>query len=211
MNETNISDGVKEKVEEIKQEDTKTDNKEENKIKDEKPKVKNKKQLDKDKLKKNLLYLSVKFLVIIIVLYLLLFKIFGLQVVNNNAMYPSIKEGALTIIYRLDKNYKTDDVVVADINGKEDVYRIIALEGDTVDITETGKLLINGFVEDREIFYDTYIDPESEVTFPYKVGKNEVFLMNDSRKVINDSRTFGSVNKKNIKGKVIAKLQIRDF
>ena len=85
------------------------------------------------------------------------------------------------------------------------------MENDVVDIREDGKLLINGFIEDREVYYETLKDVKSDIVFPYEVQKDEVFLINDYRKVIGDSRTYGGINKEDIKGKVIGKIQIRDF
>lgn len=53
-------------------------------------------------------------------------------------MYPNIKDGDLVVYYRLDKNYTARDLTVLDYQGSRQVRRVIAVAGDTVDITEDG-------------------------------------------------------------------------
>ncbi len=166
---------------------------------------------DKKKLKKNIIYLLIKIGFVLLIIYLLFFQIFGLQVVNNEGMKPSLKEGSLVLYYRFDKKYMRGDVVSASINNKNNIYRVLGVEGDTIDITNDGIVLINGVMENNELTYSTLVDSNSDIKYPYKLNKDEIFLINDYRLAINDSRTYGAINKKDINGKVIAKLQIRDF
>lgn len=58
------------------------------------------------------------------------------------------------IWYRMEKN-TSQDLAVTDYQGKRQVRRVVAVSGDTVDITEEG-LLINGSPQQEpEIFQDT--------------------------------------------------------
>ncbi len=163
------------------------------------------------KLKRNLIYLSIKICLIVLVLYILFFHVFGIQIVRNANMNPSIKEGSLVLYYRLNKKYMRGDVVSVDINGKKGIYRILALEGDVVNITDDGFVLINEASEEKESFYSTVKAINSEVKYPYTVKSDEVFLINDYRLVTSDSREFGAININNINGTVMVKLQIRNF
>ena len=67
-----------------------------------------------------------------------------------------------------------------------------------------------GFIE-GEIYFSTYKNESSNIVFPYIVKKNEFFVLNDYRVDYSDSRTFGPLKKNEIKGKVIASIQIRGF
>ena len=163
------------------------------------------------KTKRNIIYLLIKILLIVVIIYVLFFHIFGIQIVRNPNMKPSFKEGSLVIYYRLNKKYSRGDVVSVNINGENKIYRVLALEGDIVNITDDGFVLINETNEETESFYSTFRAQNSNVKYPYTVGEDEVFLINDYRLVSKDSREFGTINKKNINGKVIIKLQIRDF
>lgn len=164
-----------------------------------------------DKVKSNIKLLIIKVFIIIVFLFITFYLIFGITVMNNMSMKPSIKEGGLLLYYRLDKNYKRGDVVVASINKKVSAYRVVATSNDTVNINSEGKLLINNHKENYDVFYNTFLANNSKIKMPYKVKSNEVFLLNDYRENADDSRLFGGVDKKNIKGIVIGKLQIRDF
>ena len=167
--------------------------------------------IKKSTTKRNIIYIITKIAIISLLIYVLFFHVFGIQVVNNESMKPSLKEGSLTFYYRLDKKYLKGDVVSAKVNGKNNIYRIIALENDKVDINGDGVLLINDRPSDLNTYYKTLKDEDSKITFPYIVKKGEVFLMNDYRTSLGDSRTYGSIKKENINGKVFIKLQIRDF
>jgi signal peptidase I len=127
---------------------------------------------------------------------------------NGSSMSPYITDGNLLIYYRLDKDYVIGDVVLVKQDNNYNIYRISGTNGDKISI-EDGTLLINGFREEIQGFYDTEIPEDSKVTYPCVIGENEYFVTNDFRLDLNDSRSFGVINKKDIVGRVIAKLQIR--
>ena len=72
-------------------------------------------------------------------------------------MYPNIKDGDLVVYYRLDKNYTARDLTVLDYQGSRQVRRVIAVAGDTVDITEDG-LLVNGSPQQEPGIYEKQKD-----------------------------------------------------
>ena len=55
---------------------------------------------------------------------------------NTSFMSPYITEGDLLIYYKYDKNFELGDVVLIENEGKQEVYRIVAKEGQTLEITE---------------------------------------------------------------------------
>jgi len=54
--------------------------------------------------------------------------LFGITKQSDLAMYPSINEGDLILFYRINKNYKIDDVVVYKYDGNTYFARVVAVE-----------------------------------------------------------------------------------
>lgn len=107
------------------------------------------------------------------------------------------------LYYRLDRDFISDDVVVFTKNGGQYTGRIVAVGGDSVEITEDAQLVVNGgIVMDSDIFYTTP-QYESDVTYPVQLAEDEYFILCDYREGARDSRYFGPVNASEIKGKVI--------
>jgi signal peptidase I len=84
----------------------------------------------------------------------------------------------------------------------------VAQGGDVVDLNEEGQLLVNGNVQQEEIFYETEA-PVSGQAFPYTVEEGSYFILCDYRTASVDSRTYGAVSKNDLDGKVITLLRRR--
>ena len=83
------------------------------------------------------------------------------------------------------------------------VCRVVAGPGDTVEITEGERLMVNGnAMIESGIFYNT---PEYAgfVEYPLVLGTDEYFVLADYRSGGADSRFFGAVRKDEILGTVI--------
>ena len=142
-------------------------------------------------------------LAVVIVIWLMVSVVFGFMVAPNGDMYPRIDSGDLLLFYRFDKNVHSQDVVVLDKNDTRYVGRVIAIEGDTVDITDDERLIINGnTVSEPNIFYSTS-RYEGFVNYPLTLGKDECFVLVDSREKGEDSRYYGVVKTDEIRGTVI--------
>lgn len=111
--------------------------------------------------------------------------------------------------------YRQGDIVVACIpsfeNGKPIVKRVIATEGQTVDIRREGEILV--VYVDGEKLDEPYLpEPMTLETFPLEsypltVPANCYFLMGDNRNHSNDSRNLGQigfVDRQYIVGKAVA-------
>ena len=69
--------------------------------------------------------------------------------VNGESMWPTLYNGDIVLVNRLDKNYEHGDIVVTDATNsfrEHLVKRVVAIGGDEVDISDNGELLINGEV-----------------------------------------------------------------
>ena len=143
-------------------------------------------------------------LVLMALLFWILFGVvFGIKPMPNEDMAPRISAGDLMLFYRLDKDLSNSDVVVFKKDGKWYTGRIVARGGDSVEVTEDSELKVNGsIVIENDIYYKTprYGD---YVSYPLTLAEDTYFILCDYREGAKDSRYFGPVREKEIKGKVI--------
>lgn len=148
-----------------------------------------------------------RFVILLIFLWLLFGVFFGITPMRGSDMFPRISAGDLLLYYRLEKNYNSEDILVFKKQGKLSTGRVVAHGGDSVEITGDGELKVNGnVVVESNVFYKTY-PYGKKVKYPLKLKKGEVFLLCDYREGGKDSRYFGAISKKEIKGKVITVLR----
>lgn len=156
------------------------------------------------------LTLVIKLAVIFAVFWIMFHYVFGIHRCLSANMTPSIRDGDLVLSFRLDSSYNAGDISVFSYQGQILMARVVAVEGDTVDFDEVG-LLINGArVQEDDIYFETTMFQEG-VTFPVKVGKNQIFVLGDNRPRATDSRIFGCVDVDNAEGKVIGLLRRRSL
>lgn len=148
-------------------------------------------------------WFAMQVLIFVLVLYVLFGHIIGLTTMPNADMYPRIDSGDFLMYYRLDKDPKAQDIVVFEKNDTRYVGRVIAVQGDTIEITKDGAVNINGYsMQETNIFYETY-PLEGFTTYPLKLGPSQCFIMADQRQGTEDSRYFGPVNYDELEGTVI--------
>lgn len=153
----------------------------------------------------------IKLISIALVLWLVFTFLFGIGVVEGESMYPRMRDGDLFLYYRLESTYHIGDVVTFTTTaGKRYIGRIVARGGDTVDMSEAGELLVNGNVQDEEIFFPTY-KTDAITDFPCTLREDQVFLLSDFRTGGTDSRTYGAVRVDILDGKLITVLSRRNI
>lgn len=157
-----------------------------------------------------ILFLLLKIGAILMALVLLFTFLFGIFRNVDDSMAPGFREGDLVIFYRLDKAYVASDTLVVEYEGKKQVRRVVAVAGDTVDITEEG-LLINGSLQEERRIYEETKRYAQGIDFPVTLKQGEVFLLGDSREHATDSRIYGSVSVKDTLGKVMTLIRRRDI
>ena len=143
----------------------------------------------------------------ILCMYLTFSYVFGVTVMQNSDMMPRISAGDLLLYYRLQEDYASPNIVVFELDGEEYIGRIIAKSGESIEITDSHIIKLNGnsIIED-DIFYTTY-KYDDYVEYPLELGKDEYFIMCDSREGAKDSRYFGVVTGDKIKGCVVSVLR----
>ena len=153
-------------------------------------------------------------LVYILAVVVLLFTFFiRMSRVEGDSMYPTLvhHDRMLLLSSVWYQNPEPGDIVVARIpafSRDPIVKRVIATEGDTVDIDfENGIVYVNG-----EVLEEDYINElttrqfyEEGLSFPVTVEDNHVFLMGDNRNDSYDSRyaSIGLVDCRQILGKAL--------
>lgn len=149
----------------------------------------------------------IKTLLFILCLYIMLSQIFGITIMRNSDMMPRISAGDIVFYYRLANSYYSPNIVVFNIDDKEYIGRVIASPGETIEITDSNIIELNGnrIIED-DIFYTTYRYGDN-VEYPVELGEDEYFIMCDSREGAKDSRYFGTVKADQIKGYIVTILR----
>jgi signal peptidase I len=140
--------------------------------------------------------------------YLVLSYLFGIGIVSGEGMYPRLRDGDVVIFYRLEAEQNINDVIAFAKNGKQLYGRIVAMGGDAVDLNEDGQLIVNGNIQQEEVFFATSAEGRATI-FPVTLSSNEVFVLGDNREHSMDSRDFGPVTTEEIEGKVISVLRNR--
>ncbi len=173
-----------------------------------------KKLKNSEKSVKHYQFFIIRLIIVLIVLWVLFFKVVGITKMPNGDMFPRIDQGDFILFYRLEKNFKAQDVVVIekvtpDSNGKKQIFvcRVVAVAGDTVEITDNQRLIVNGdTMIESNIFYQT---PRYEgfTEYPITLKEGEIFVLADMRNGGHDSRYFGPITKDDIIGTVITILR----
>ena len=166
-----------------------------------------KKRRDKLALKEGYIGLLVRIMILASIGVLLFTQVFLIARVKGNEMFPAVKDGDLVLAFRLQQNYKKNDLISYKLDGRRRIGRVIAQENDSVKMDDSGQLLVNAAIQSGEIMYPSY--PRDTLEYPYEVPEGHVFILGDYRTQAKDSRDFGAIPKKEIEGKVITILRRR--
>lgn len=124
----------------------------------------------------------------------------------GNSMTPLLVEDQLLLLFRTDKVHR-GDVVAFYYNNNIMIRRVIATEGDNVDLDIFGTVSVNG-----EELVEDYIEKPSmgqtDLIYPYHVPARHSFMMGDQREISMDSRLLeiGAIPNERIVGKVVFSL-----
>lgn len=150
--------------------------------------------------------------IIIGAILIVYFFVVGIIPQHGNQMFPAIKDGDLVLTFRLTQSYETTAVVAyKDPNGQKRIGRLVGMPGDTVDITEEGRLVLNGLVASEEIFYPTTRGGDEIGQLPVTVPENCYFILNDHRSELDDSRSYGLISKDQMMGQAFWMFRRRSF
>ena len=127
-------------------------------------------------------------------------------IVNRTSMTPTLQEGEVVVALRW-LGVKPGDIVAFHYNNKILLKRVIAKEGDVVDIDEDGAVYVNSELVDEPYITEKSLG-ECDITLPYQVPVGTIFVMGDHRATSSDSRLneIGPVSTELIVGKVFLRL-----
>ncbi len=164
-----------------------------------------KKEKSKPNIKKNLIALGICVVIAIVIALIITNFIASHTKVEGNSMESTLENGDDIIVEKF--SYLTGDperydiIVFRESESVNYIKRVIALPGETIQITE-GKIYIN----ERAIF-DAYGNAKMEdggiAEKPIKLGQDEYFVLGDNRNASKDSRdkAVGVIKRDQIIGK----------
>ena len=148
---------------------------------------------------------------ILAVVMLLCLLLFRMVVVQGASMYNTLIDGDKLLLLNSAFCYqpRQGDIVVVSKrsfdNGKPIIKRVIATEGQTVDINFTlGIVYVDGVALDEPYTYSPTTTHEG-MQFPLVVEEGCIFVLGDNRAVSRDSRStqIGLIDKNEVLGRVV--------
>lgn len=144
-----------------------------------------------------------KFIILLVIVFLLFRFVFGFSMVRGISMEDTLYDGELVMYFRMYSEYRMGDVVSVKIpSGKYYVKRVIATAGDTIEVRD-GKVYVNDELLDEPYAVGETEPQKGTVRYPLTLEEGQVFIMGDNRSESVDSRTFGIVGESQIKGKIL--------
>ena len=163
-----------------------------------------KKRIKKDKLNIFEVFGAIVAAIVVVTFaFLFCFRVFN---VEGSSMKPTLQPGDKVVVSTIGYTPKQGDIIVlsgAEGVNKPIIKRVIAVEGDKVDINfTTGIVTVNG----REEHYaEDLTTQQKDIAFPLEVPEGTVFILGDNRAMSLDSRSseVGCVDERQIVGKVL--------
>lgn len=126
--------------------------------------------------------------------------------VTGSSMSPTLTNGEVVMCMR-SSHYKTGDIVAFYYNNKVLLKRVIGVPGDNILIKDDGTVVLNDEELD-ESYVSGKAKGECDITMPYQVPENRLFVMGDHRAVSVDSRStsVGCIAEENVLGKVVLRV-----
>ena len=164
-----------------------------------------KKEKSKPNIKKNLIAFGICVVIAIVITLIITNFVASHTKVEGNSMESTLENGDDIIVekfsYLTNNPERYDIIVFRESESVNYIKRVIALPGETIQITE-GKIYIN----ERAIF-DAYGNAKMEdggiAEKPLKLGQDEYFVLGDNRNASKDSRdkAVGVIKRDQIIGK----------
>lgn len=135
--------------------------------------------------------------VLVATLWLPVLQIFG------SSMTPTLSNGEIVFSVKT-TDLKQGDIVAFYYNNRILIKRMIAKQGDWVNIDEEGNVYVNGELLDEPYLTEKALG-DCNIELPYQVPDGRIFVIGDHRATSVDSRNtaVGCVAQEQIVGKII--------
>ena len=123
--------------------------------------------------------------------------------IYGSSMTPSLYEGDIVVSVK-EMSFDRGDIISFYYNNKILVKRVIAFEGEWVNIDEDGNVYVTVAPLDEPYVKEKAFG-ECDITLPYQVPDGRVFVMGDHRATSVDSRssTVGCVFEEQVVGRIL--------
>lgn len=150
-----------------------------------------------------------KFVLLVAVLVILLRFVVGFSVVSGHSMMNTLRSGDVVVYTRVGSMAERGDIIALALpSGEYYVKRVVAVGGDVVDL-RGGVFYVNGVAETGEYVRGKTYPEEGNFAYPYTVPEGHVFTLGDNREESIDSRFYGAVSMRHIRG--VLRLHIGRF
>lgn len=135
--------------------------------------------------------------VLLTMLFMPVLQIYG------TSMSPLLEEGDILLTFRT-SDFKKGDIISFYYNNKILVKRVVAFEGDYVNIESDGSVYVNNKKLEEDYVSEKAFG-ECDITLPYQVPSGKIFVLGDHRLTSVDSRNkaMGCVSQEQISGKPV--------
>lgn len=126
--------------------------------------------------------------------------------VSGSSMEPTLQDGDILVLYK-QGTVRSGELCGMYAQGRLILKRVIGLPGDVVDMDEAGNVYVNG----REL-QEPYVSRKAlgacDLTFPFTVPEDSLFVLGDHRETSIDSRSslIGCVRTNQVMGQVVARI-----
>ena len=126
--------------------------------------------------------------------------------VSGSSMEPTLRDGDILVLTK-PRAIETGEMCGMYAQGRLILKRVIGLPGDVVDMDEAGNVYVNQ-VKLEEPYVSEKARGACDLSFPYTVPENSLFVLGDHRETSIDSRSslIGCVNVNEVMGQVVARI-----
>ena len=143
--------------------------------------------------------------------------VFSIVEVQGASMEPTLNQYERLFVFKPFYKPRNKDIVIvwSERLNKYIVKRVIATEGQVINIDESGNVYIDGEIQHEPYISAPYCDNDNFVVesddniapYPYTVPEDHVFVMGDNRPYSNDSRgTVGVIKNSDVVGKAVFRI-----